>query len=335
MTTKFFTFALIITLFHVHLTVSMAQDFDITAVYVEKDAEREQLIFTIEVAGIAGDSVPTAIGSLDGAPVLGYVFPTTLQSYDVGFDTTTGIVALALTSHPDFDDTPLWDENTDGDYANDGVIWHPHWVLLENNANVPGGLAVKATTSASVLPPTNPGMPMYMDSPGFPVVQSGNKISCTVPLYRMNHQGRFNYDGVTALMYVNTSNPSLPMLGVYNVYEVASGNLTLPYSVGKYSCDTLFMNISNTTSIGLVQPATIRVYPNPAATTIHVELDAMVGVYEVQVFNAVGALVYQQAINATTISIPTTSVGTNGTYFLSIVESSSGAIKASKQLVLH
>lgn len=74
---------------------------------------------------------------------MGYVFPTSLKPTDVGFSNTEGIVALALTSHPDFDDTPLWDENSDSNYANDGIIWHPHWVILTEDKRVEGGLAVK------------------------------------------------------------------------------------------------------------------------------------------------------------------------------------------------
>lgn len=208
-----------------------SQDFAIKKVKVRKDAKSEQLIFSITVKGIAGNSVPEAKGQLDGAPVLGYVIPTTLSPTAVGFDQTSGILALALTSHPDFDDTPLWDENRDAVYDNDGVIWHPHWVLLEENKTVPGGLAVKATTKASTLPPTNPGMPMYMDSPGYPVVTAGHVISCAVPLYRVRGLTDFKYDGVTALMYVNTSDPDKPMLGVYEVFSVASGDLSLPYTV--------------------------------------------------------------------------------------------------------
>jgi hypothetical protein len=41
----------------------------------------------------------------------------------------------------------------------------------------------------------------------------------------------FKFDGVTALMYVNTSDPEKPMLGVYQVFSVASGDLSLPYTV--------------------------------------------------------------------------------------------------------
>jgi len=32
-------------------------------------------------------------------------------------------------------------------------------------------------------------------------------------------------------MEVNPSNPDLPLLGVYAVYSVASGDLSLPYTV--------------------------------------------------------------------------------------------------------
>jgi hypothetical protein len=329
------TLSVIITFFAGFVT--LAQDFNITDVHVKKDSELNQLIFTIEVAGNAGDSVPTAIGSLDGAPVLGYVFPTTLNSEDVGFDATTGIVALALTSHPDFDDTPLWDENMDMDYANDGIVWHAHWVLLVNDANVPGGLSVKATSVTTVLPPTNPGMPMYMDSPGFQVVWSGSKISCAVPLNRMNNQDNFNYDGVTALMNVNTSDPLLPLLGVYEVYTVASGNLSLPYSVGNHSCDTLFIDISSTSGIGLINPEKITIYPNPASTEVHLDMSAAfsLGTYEVQIFSLGGALVYQGMINSSNMTILVTNIGSNGTYTLNIVENSSGEIRGTKKLVLN
>ena len=193
-------------------------------------------VWEIEVAGTAGNTVPTKAGQLDGAPVLGYVFPTSLKPTDVGFNQTDGIVALALTSHPDFDDTPLWDENNDQVYNNDGVVWHPHWVVLTQDERVAGGLSVKQFKKADetvVLPPTNPGMPMYMDSPGYPVTTISNAIKVVVPNYRMNNQTDFSYDGVTAFMRVNTSDENLPMLGVYEVYSVASGDLSLPYKVKK------------------------------------------------------------------------------------------------------
>lgn len=209
-------------------------DLKISNTSVVYNQELEQLIFTIETKGVAGNSIPKAIGKMDGAPVLGYVFPTTLKSTDVGFGETEGIVALALTSHPDFDDTPLWDENADQNYANDGIIWHPHWVVLIKDSRVTGGLAVKQFDPKKenvTLPPTNPGMPMYMDSPGFSVITKGNSIKVIVPAYRMKHKTQFKFDAVTAYMQVNASKSNYPMLGVYSVYSVASGDLSLPYTV--------------------------------------------------------------------------------------------------------
>jgi len=100
-----------------------------------------------------------------------------------------GILALAVTSHPDFDDTPLWDENNNSNYADDGIIFHSHWVVLVKDDRVPGSLSVKQfnkTDKTVVLPPTNPGMPMYLDSPGFPVLLKGNKLSVLVPLNVFN-----------------------------------------------------------------------------------------------------------------------------------------------------
>ncbi|MDC8006119.1 hypothetical protein POV27_18850 [Aureisphaera galaxeae] len=209
-------------------------DFQITEVSVTHHPDFSITVWEMTVTGSAGNTIPVKNGQLDGAPVLGYVFPTTLAATDVGFSQTEGIVALALTSHPDFDDTPLWDENNDADYANDGVIWHPHWVVLVTDERVAGGLSVKQFKKADetvVLPPTNPGMPMYMDSPGYPVTAKNNTIRVVVPDYRMNRKIDFSFDGVTAFMQVNTSKEDLPMLGVYAVFGVASGDLSLPYKV--------------------------------------------------------------------------------------------------------
>nr|WP_299384969.1 hypothetical protein [Allomuricauda sp.] len=210
------------------------EDFKIEAVQITHEPDLAVTVWEIAVEGLAGNTVPKAQGQLDGAPVLGYVFPTTLKPSHVGFGDVEGILALALTSHPDFDDTPLWDENGDSDWDNDGAVWHPHWVVLTEDKRVAGGLAVKQFKKADttvVLPPTSPGMPMYMDSPGYPVTSKGKIIKVIVPDYRIQNQTSFNYDGVTAFMKVNTSNDNLPMLGVYEVFGVASGDLSLPYNV--------------------------------------------------------------------------------------------------------
>lgn len=121
-------------------------------------------------------------------------------------------------------------------YNNDGVIWHPHWVVLVKDERIGGGLSVKQFKkgNASVkLPPTNPGMPMNMDSPGYPVITKGNTIKVIVPGYRIKTDSSFHFDGVTVFMKVNTTNENLPMLGVYKVHSIASGDLSLPYNVNR------------------------------------------------------------------------------------------------------
>lgn len=209
-------------------------DLSVTSATVTYLEDLDLLVFEQSVAGTAGGTVPEARGQLDGAPVLGYVFPTTLAPEDVGFSGAEGIVALAATSHPDFDDTPLWDEDGDLEYDDDGVVFHSHWVLLGPDERVPGGLAVieyDAAADAVVLPPTNPGMPMYLDSPGFSVLTDGQTLKVLVPAGRVRGATDFAFDAVAAYMEVNTEDMSRPMLGVYEVYSVLSGDLSLPYEV--------------------------------------------------------------------------------------------------------
>lgn len=199
--------------------------------YVER---LDVLVFEQVLDGRPGAIIPEAAGRLDGAPVLGYVFPTTLPPQAVGFGEVEGILALAATAHPDFDDTPLFDEDADGDYDDDGRTWHAHWVVLGQDDRVPGGLSVVEieADSDATLPPTHPGMSIYLDSPGFGIATDGNHLRITVPAYRVRGQTDFRFDAVSAYMEVNTSDDARPMLGVYEVYDVASGDLSLPYEVG-------------------------------------------------------------------------------------------------------
>lgn len=216
--------------------ISKTSDLVLENASVRLDRNLSILVFEQQVAGKAGGTVPTASGNMDGAPVLAYVFPTTLDPADVGFSEAQGIVALAITSHPDFDDTPLWDENGNRDYNDDGQVFHTHWVVLQPDERVPGGLSVvefKKENAARVLPPTAPGMPMYLDSPGFGVQLHRAKLQVVIPLHRVSNKSSFKYDAVTAYLEVNTSDTSRPLLGVYEVYSVLSGDLSLPYSVGK------------------------------------------------------------------------------------------------------
>lgn len=210
------------------------KDMDIKAADVSYTEDLDLLVFELTVEGQAGKTVPTARGDLNGAPVLVYVFPTSLKSEDVGFSKMDGVVALAVAAHPDFDDTPLWDENNDGNYANDGVTWHTHWVVLGPDERVKGGLSViefKREDTSVILPSTSPGKPMFMDSPGFSVVSAGNNIKVLVPSQRINNKKEFNFDAVSAYMELNTKDEKRPLLGVYEVYGVLSGDLSLPYKV--------------------------------------------------------------------------------------------------------
>lgn len=215
-------------------SLAATPDLELSQARVSYLSDLDLLVFEQQVKGTMGNTLPKAAGQLDTAPVLGYVFPTTLKPENVGFNATAGIVALAVTSHPDFDDTPLWDEDNDTDYGNDGKIWHTHWVILTEDKRVLGRLSVKEfkkEDKSVVLPPTNPGMDMYMDSPGFAVISQENSLKVLVPAQRVNNNLDFKFDGVTAYMEVNTSDSNRPLLGVYQVYSVLSQDLSLPYTV--------------------------------------------------------------------------------------------------------
>lgn len=96
------------------------------------------LVFELQTEGRVGSVVPSPAGKMDGAPVVGYAFPTTLSPEEVGFGATERILALAVTAHPDFDDTPLWDESMDGVVSNDGAVWHPiGWCCSRTSASEP------------------------------------------------------------------------------------------------------------------------------------------------------------------------------------------------------
>ncbi|MEP1519677.1 hypothetical protein [Ascidiaceihabitans sp.] len=186
--------------------------------------------FHMTTNGVAGDTVPAATGEVGGSDVLSYVWPTSLDPSTVGFEGGTGILALAATSHPDFDDTPLYDENNDGDPANDGIVWHSHWVVLTPTETCgPGALAVRDIPEGSTpqLPATWPGFPIFLDSPGFSPLFDGPEISVTVAFDRAVQLDGLSYDGVTSALKVN-ANIHAPLLCVVDVFDVASGDLSLP-----------------------------------------------------------------------------------------------------------
>lgn len=186
--------------------------------------------FHMTTNGLAGSVTPEPVGGLGGAPVHSYVWPTSLDPATVGFEGGTGILSLAATSHPDFDDTPLYDENGDGDLTNDGADWHSHWVVLTpDEACGPGALAVRDIPEGEEpkMPATWPGLPIFIDSPGFTPVFDGPEISVTVAFDDAAVAPGAAYDGVTAALRVNEQIHA-PLLCVVDVFDVASGDLSLP-----------------------------------------------------------------------------------------------------------
>ena len=190
----------------------------------------DSLIFSVYSKGNVATKTVAPLGQVNGAPVLGYVFPTTIAPKNVGFkNVTDATLALAVTTHPDFDDTPLWDENNNSNYQDDGLVYHTHWVALVKDDNSSAGLSVPSSFNPQDLPPTAP-MAMYLDSPNFHAFAQGNLLRIIVPAQRVNGVIDFNYDSVTAGMNVDLSGAG-PVLRVNQVFDVLSGNLTLPYAV--------------------------------------------------------------------------------------------------------
>ncbi|HEX7125857.1 MAG TPA: hypothetical protein VF406_08765 [Thermodesulfobacteriota bacterium] len=199
-------------------------------VHATVTAEDRWLVFRMAVSGRAGESRPARTGQLAGARVFSYVWPTKLDSAAVGFDAAQGVLALAVTSHPDFDDTPLFDENGDGSRDNDGDLWHTHWVVLvPDQETCKGGLKVKDIPpgAAPKLPATWPGLPILIDSPGYSPTLAESRVEVRVPFRRARELVGVAFDGVTSGLRVNES-VHAPLLCVEQVFDVASGDLAMP-----------------------------------------------------------------------------------------------------------
>lgn len=202
--------------------------FDILAAHAHR--EGRLVTFHMTTNGVAGADRPDPSGALAGAPVFSYVWPTSLDPAAVGFEAGTGILALAATSHPDFDDTPLFDENNDGDPANDGLTWHSHWVVLTpTEACGDGALSVRDIPEGTTptMPATWPGLPIFIDSPGYSPVFDGPEIAVTVPFDDPGALVDARYDGVTSALRIN-ANIHAPLLCVTDIFDIASGDLSLP-----------------------------------------------------------------------------------------------------------
>ncbi len=200
--------------------------FDVTT--AEATTDGRLTTFTMEVAGIAGSVKPTPIGQLKGAKVESYVWPTNLDPSTVGFDKESGILSLANTAHPDFDDTPLFDEDQDGDPNNDGKNWHSHWVVLTEDSACGAGLKVRdVSLGVDLLPATAPLLPIALDSPGMSPLFDGSMAKITVPI---NGTENIAFDAVTAELQVNVKGEA-PLLCISGVHDIASGDLSLPGQV--------------------------------------------------------------------------------------------------------
>jgi hypothetical protein len=203
-----------------------APAFDIVETDIHVDHAQRWVEFSMQVKGIAGADRPQRKGAFAGADVFSYVWPTRIDPFDVGFEHDAGILALAVTIHPDFDDTPL--------FATTGADWHTHWVVLvPDEVCGKGALKVQdiAEGSKPRLPKTWPGVPLLIDSPGYAPRFSGPTVRVRVPLDDAGRVLDKAFDGVTAGLRVNASAHN-PLLCVINVFDVQSGDLSMPQRIG-------------------------------------------------------------------------------------------------------
>lgn len=184
-------------------------------------------VFHMHVAGKAGALKPAKTGQLAGSAVFSYVWPTTIDPSAVGFEAKSGILAFAVTSHPDFDDTPLFPAPLGA--------WHSHWVVLSpDEACGKGALKVVDIPPGNKpkLPKTWPGLPILIDSPGWVPQFKGGTLEVRVPFDDIGVVNAANFDGVTAALKLNASVHS-PLLCVVDVFKVAPGDLSLPGKVNQ------------------------------------------------------------------------------------------------------
>lgn len=196
--------------------------FDIVETTIQ--TKGDSAIFSTRVRGEAGKDKPDATGKFEGSSVYAYVWPTSLDSGAAGFDKGQGIVALAVTFHPDFDDAAFGGKNRH--------VWHPHWVVLAQDKACAGGLKVIDIPDGAKpkVPKTWPGVPLLIDSPDYPTNFKGDTVDVEIPLSLIGGLAGASYDGVTAGLKVN-GNLHAPLLCVSNVFKVASGDLSLPGKV--------------------------------------------------------------------------------------------------------
>ena len=199
--------------------------FDI--VRTEVKSEGADIAFRVQVRGKAGTIRPKATGQFAGSAVYSYVWPTSLDSGSVGFESAQGILALAVTFHPDFDDT--------ADGSANRHVWHPHWVVLvPDDACGKGSLKVKDIPEGTRprVPATWPKVPLLIDSPTYPTTLATDTVEVRVPAAVIGAAAGVKFDGVTSALKVN-ANLHAPLLCIANVFDIASGNLSLPGTIAR------------------------------------------------------------------------------------------------------
>ncbi len=185
------------------------------------------VVFRVQVRGKAGELKPKATGQFAGSAVWSYVWPTSLDSGGVGFEGGQGILALAVTFHPDFDDAAYGGVNRH--------VWHPHWVVLvPDDACGKGALKVRDIPEGAKpkVPATWPGVPLLIDSPSYPTTLATDTVEVKVPAGVIGAVEGVKFDGVTSALKVN-ANLHAPLLCISDIFDVASGDLSLPGRIGR------------------------------------------------------------------------------------------------------
>jgi hypothetical protein len=210
---------------HVSSAVNEKIEASFDIVRTDVRSQGSDIVFQVQVRGKAGAIRPKATGQFAGSAVYSYVWPTTLDSSSVGFDTQQGMLALAVTFHPDFDDA--------ADGGSNRHVWHPHWVVLvPDDACGKGSLKVKDIPEGTKpkLPATWPKVPLLIDSPTYPTTLQTDTVEVKVPATVIGATEGIRFDGVTSALKVN-ANLHAPLLCIANVFDVASGDLSLPGTI--------------------------------------------------------------------------------------------------------
>ncbi|WP_315983319.1 hypothetical protein [Aliamphritea spongicola] len=80
------------------------------------------------------------------------------------------------------------------------------------------------------MPATWPELPIYIDSPGYDWALHNGEALIRVPLKEVGLSKDFKFDAVTSVLKIN-ENVHAPLACISNVWDIASGDLSLPGTV--------------------------------------------------------------------------------------------------------